>query len=58
MKRFIKEYANYKINSHKNNELMLDTIRNQKISTINKSLILVEKGMITIDEAIKTINEN
>lgn len=57
MKRFIKEYANYKIDSYKNNELMLDEIKNQKINAINRILILSEKGLITIDESIKTINE-
>ena len=57
MKRFISEYANYKINCFKSNELMKKEIKTEIFNKINKALNLVERGFITIDEAIKIINE-
>ena len=56
MKRFISEYAKYKIKHYENNELMNVEIKTEKINQINKALNLVKKGFITIDEAIKVIN--
>ena len=55
--RFIKEYANYKINCCKENELMKEEYKTEKIDKIHKALHLIEKSFITVDEAIKTINE-
>lgn len=58
MERFIKEYANYKINDYKNNELMKKEYKEKAIDKINKILRLKENGLITIDETIKTILES
>ena len=57
MERFIKEYANYKMKDIESNGLIVKEIKNKKIDRINKSLKLKENGLITIDEAIKTILE-
>lgn len=57
MKRFIKEYANYKIHDYKDNELMRDEIKAEKINQINKALTYAERGFITVDETINLINE-
>lgn len=52
MKRFISEYANYKINIYENNKLMDIKIKDEQINKINKALILLKKGFIATDEAI------
>ena len=58
MKRFISEYAKYKINSYENNKLMRADVKTELISNIHKALDLSKKGYISVDEAIKIINEN
>lgn len=58
MKRFIYEYAKYKIDGYEVNELMNAEIKTEKINRIQKALNLVEEGFISVDEAIKIINEN
>lgn len=55
IERFIKEYANYKINDLKSNLLMRENFKMDKIERINKALILRENGLITIDESMKII---
>ena len=57
MKRFIKEYANFQKETIKNLELMNETLKENAISKIDKTLDLQEKGLITTDEAIKNILE-
>lgn len=57
MKRFVSEYANYKINCCKENKLMKEEYKTEKIDKIHKALHLIEKSFITVDEAIKIINE-
>ena len=58
MKRFISEYAKYKINSYENNKLMRADVKTELISNIHKALDLSKKGYISVDEAIRMINEN
>ena len=58
MKRFISEYAKYKINSYENNKLMGADIKTELISNIHKALDLSKKSYISVDEAIRMINEN
>lgn len=55
VKRFIKEFANYKIENIEQNELMQKQIKDEKTKHIIKVLCLCEKGLLTIDEAITTI---
>ena len=57
MKRFISEYAKYKINSYENNKLMGADVKTELISNIHKALDLSKKGYISVDEAIRMINE-
>ena len=57
MKRFIKEYANFQKETIKNLELMNETLKENAISKIDKTLVLQEKGFLTVDEAIKNILE-
>ena len=58
MKRFISEYAKYKINSYENNKLMGADVKAELISNIHKALDLSEKAYISVDEAIRMINKN
>ena len=58
MKRFISEYAKYKINSYENNKLMRADVKTEMISNIHKALDLSKKSYISVDEAIRMINEN
>ena len=55
MERFIKEYANYQMKNYKQNTLMQQKYKDEKISKINKALVMREKGFITVDETIKVI---
>ena len=55
MERFIKEYAAYQIKNYKENTLMQQEFKDEKIAKITKALKLRENGLITIDETIKTI---
>ena len=57
VERFIKEYANYKKNDYKSNELMKEDYKIKAINKIDRALTLRERGMITVDEAIRTILE-
>lgn len=53
MKRFIKEYANYKLSR---NPFYYDNVKNQLyIYRINKAVEKCEGGFITIDEAMEII---
>lgn len=55
MKRFILEYANYKIKDIKNNSLMREDIKIEAIAKIERVLKLEKIGFMTVDEAIKSI---
>ena len=53
--RFMKEYANYTKQSISNSKLMKKEIKEKAIAKVNKALQLTEKGLITIDEGMKSI---
>lgn len=55
MERFIKEYAAHQIKKYKENKLMQQDIKDEKISKVAQALKLRENGLITVDETIKTI---
>lgn len=55
MKRFVKEYAKYSIDTLKHNELMDKDIKAHAIAKIEKAVKFYECSMITADEAIKLI---
>jgi hypothetical protein len=55
MKRFVTEYANYKIDEILKNELITEEAKQKAISKIDKAHFYCNKQMITIDEAIKMI---
>ena len=57
MKRFIKEYANYKLKDINSNELMQQEIREEKIAEINKVIKYRKSGLITIDEVMNAISK-
>ena len=57
MKRFVKEYAKYSIDTLKHNELMDKDIKAHAIAKIEKAVKFYERSMITADEAIKLILE-
>lgn len=53
MKRFVKEYANYRL---ANNPFYYDNVKNQLyIYRINKAVEKCEEGFITINEAMEII---
>lgn len=53
MKRFVKEYANYKLSR---NPFYYDNVKNQLyIYRIKKAVEKCERGFITIDEAMEMI---
>lgn len=53
--RFIKEYAIYTKQSISNSKLIEKGIKEKAIVKVNKALQLTEKGLITIDEGMKSI---
>ena len=55
--RYITEYANSCKREIEENNLMKSNIKNRAIAKINKAVKLRNKGLITADEAIKTILE-
>ena len=55
VERFIKEYANFKKEEIRNNELINKENKEKAFFKIDNVLKLKEKGMITVDEAIKMI---
>ena len=57
IKRFVKEYANYKINIISNNDLMTQEIKEEKLQDIEKYIKILERGLITVDECIYQINK-
>jgi len=57
MERFITEYAKYKKNYYRNNNLMKNEYKDESIDKIDKVLKLRERGLITINETMKIITE-
>lgn len=57
IKRFVKEYANYKINIISNNDLMPPEIKDAKLQDIKKYIKVLKRGLITVDECISQINK-
>lgn len=57
MKRFIKEYANYKLKDINSNDLMQEQFKKEKIAEINKIVKYRKSGLITIDEAMNAISK-
>lgn len=55
MKRFIKEYANYQKETISSYELMREDIKVKALNRIDNILKASEKGLITIDESMKSI---
>ena len=55
MERFIIEYANYRKNNLKANDLMKNEYKAGSIDKIDSALKLKERGLITSDETIKMI---
>lgn len=57
IKRFVKEYANYKINIISNNDLMRRETKEEKLQDIKKYIKTLERGLITVDECVYQINK-
>ena len=57
IKRFVNEYANYKINIISNNDLMEQGIKEEKLQDIEKYIKSVKRGLITVDECIHQISK-
>ena len=57
MERYIKEYASSKLADVKKNRLMREFCKEEAIGKIEKALSMRERGLITVDEAIKMILE-
>ena len=55
--RFLTEYSNYKIREIENNTLMQQEYKTEKLYTITRAYHAFCYGHITIDEAIRIINE-
>lgn len=55
--RYVKEYANDSKKCIAKSELMQERFKKEKIAQIEKAVLLLERGMITINEAMKLINE-
>ena len=55
MERFIKEYAAHEIRNYKENTLMQQEFKDEKIAKITKALKVRENGLITVDETMKII---
>ncbi len=57
MNRFIKEFANYKLNQIKNNEPMQENFKIEKIAKIEKILNYAKCQIITIDEIMQELSK-
>lgn len=55
MERFIKEYANHKKKAIIENTMMQEEKKKEALKHIEKTLDLRNRGLITIDEAIRNI---
>lgn len=54
-KRFMIEYANWKIGQLEQNKLMNDGIRRELERRITKTVSMYQRGMITVDETMKLL---
>lgn len=54
-KRFIIEYANYKLDEIANNKDMNSGIKTELMRRIDRAVFNVTRGMITIDECMRII---
>lgn len=54
--QFVVKYANYKIDSIWNNDLMQERYKNEKIETITRAVSALENDRITIDETMNLIS--
>ena len=57
IRRFVKEYANYKINIISKNDLMSQETKEEKLQDIKKYIKSLKRGLITIDECVYQINK-
>ena len=57
IKRFVKEYANHKINIISKNDLMSQETKEEKLQDIKKYIKTLERGLITVDECVYQINK-
>lgn len=55
MERFIKEYANHKKKAIVENTMMQEEKKKEALKHIEKTLNARNRGLITIDEAIRNI---
>ena len=55
IKRFVTEYANYRIDSLSKNGISKEAA--EAIRKIDQAVRYCEQGMLTIDQTIQTINE-
>ena len=53
--RFMKEYANFQKQSICNGELIKQEIKDKATENVDKALRTYERGLITINEAMKLI---
>lgn len=53
--RFMKEYANFQKQSICNGELIKQDIKDKATENVDKALRIYERGLITVDEAMKLI---
>lgn len=54
--RFLKEYANFQKNSFLHNELIKEEFKKLATERIDKAAFATERGTITVNEAIRIIN--
>lgn len=54
--RFVKEYANFQKKSISGNEQMKSDLKDKALFTIDKALSLAERNMITVNEAMRILN--
>lgn len=57
IRRFVKEYANYKINIISKNDLMIQETKEEKLKDIEKYIKSLKRGLITVDECIHQISK-
>ena len=55
LERFIKEYASFQKMAITSNELMQDKYKEKAIINIDNALKAKERGLLTVDETIKSI---
>lgn len=56
-KRFIIEYANYRMTELEKNSLMQEKIKLEKMRKITRTVYCCKNGMITINETMRILSE-